>query len=84
MSAAAGNLHASPLRDWAEVRADFPILGRRVNGKPLIYFDNANTAQKPRFRPFVAKAIMASLASDSPAPFSGAKVWASSTITRSK
>ena len=48
MSAAAGNLPASPLRDWAEVRADFPILGRRVNGKPLIYFDNANTAQKPR------------------------------------
>ncbi len=48
MSAAAGNLPASPLRDWAEVRADFPILDRRVNGKPLIYFDNANTAQKPR------------------------------------
>ena len=48
MNAAAGNLPASPLRDWAEVRADFPILDRRVNGKPLIYFDNANTAQKPR------------------------------------
>jgi cysteine desulfurase/selenocysteine lyase len=29
-------------------RGDFPILNRQVNGKPLIYFDNANTAQKPR------------------------------------
>lgn len=30
------------------VRRDFPILDRVINGKPLIYFDNANTAQKPR------------------------------------
>lgn len=29
-------------------RGDFPILKRTVNGKPLIYFDNANTAQKPQ------------------------------------
>lgn len=29
-------------------RADFPILAREVHGKPLVYFDNANTAQKPR------------------------------------
>jgi len=29
------------------VRADFPLLMREVNGKPLVYFDNANTAQKP-------------------------------------
>ena len=28
-------------------RADFPILGRRVNGKPLIYLDSAATSQKP-------------------------------------
>jgi cysteine desulfurase / selenocysteine lyase len=28
-------------------RADFPLLSRRVHDKPLIYFDNANTAQKP-------------------------------------
>lgn len=33
--------------DWQRVRADFPVLGRQVNGKPLVYFDNANTAQKP-------------------------------------
>ncbi|MBE9076194.1 SufS family cysteine desulfurase [Romeria aff. gracilis LEGE 07310] len=31
-----------------EVRADFPILQQQVNGKPLIYFDNAATSQKPK------------------------------------
>jgi len=31
-----------------QIRADFPILSRRVHGKPLIYFDNAATSQKPR------------------------------------
>lgn len=30
-----------------EVRKDFPILSRKVNGKPLVYFDNAATTQKP-------------------------------------
>jgi cysteine desulfurase / selenocysteine lyase len=34
--------------DWAALRADFPILNQRVHGKPLIYFDNAATTQKPR------------------------------------
>lgn len=34
-------------RDWAEVRADFPLLTRMVHGKPLIYLDSANTGQKP-------------------------------------
>jgi cysteine desulfurase / selenocysteine lyase len=29
------------------VRADFPILGRQINGKPLIYLDSAATSQKP-------------------------------------
>ena len=33
--------------DWCKVRADFPLLHRQVHGKPLVYFDNANTAQKP-------------------------------------
>ncbi len=33
--------------DWARVRADFPLLTRQVHGKPLIYFDSANTGQKP-------------------------------------
>ena len=30
------------------VRRDFPILGREVHGKPLVYFDNAATSQKPQ------------------------------------
>jgi len=33
---------------WDNVRADFPILHQQVNGKPLVYLDNAATAQKPR------------------------------------
>jgi cysteine desulfurase/selenocysteine lyase len=31
-----------------QIRADFPLLQRQVNGKPLVYFDNANTSQKPQ------------------------------------
>lgn len=31
-----------------QIRSDFPILGREVNGKPLIYLDSGATAQKPR------------------------------------
>ena len=34
--------------DVARVRVDFPILGRTVHGKPLVYLDNAATAQKPQ------------------------------------
>ncbi len=34
--------------DWAALRAGFPLLARQVHGKPLVYFDSANTAQKPR------------------------------------
>ena len=34
--------------DVNAVRSDFPILSRRVNGKPLVYLDNAATSQKPR------------------------------------
>ncbi|MGE5705978.1 MAG: cysteine desulfurase [Nitrososphaerales archaeon] len=30
-----------------EIRKDFPILSRTINGKPLVYFDNAATTQKP-------------------------------------
>jgi len=33
--------------DIAQVRADFPILARQVNGKPLVYLDNGASAQKP-------------------------------------
>ncbi len=33
--------------DLNQVRRDFPILGEQVNGKPLVWFDNAATTQKP-------------------------------------
>ena len=33
--------------DIDAIRAEFPILSREVNGKPLIYLDNAASAQKP-------------------------------------
>ena len=33
--------------DVMKIREDFPILKRKVNGKPLVYFDNAATTQKP-------------------------------------
>lgn len=32
----------------SELRGQFPILGRTVKGKPLVYFDNAATSQKPQ------------------------------------
>ena len=31
-----------------EIRKDFPILNRKINGKNLVYFDNAATSQKPQ------------------------------------
>lgn len=34
--------------DIEKIRADFPLLSRKVNGKPLVYFDNGATAQKPK------------------------------------
>jgi cysteine desulfurase/selenocysteine lyase len=34
--------------DAERVRADFPILSRQVNGKPLVYLDSAASAQKPK------------------------------------
>jgi cysteine desulfurase/selenocysteine lyase len=34
--------------DVARIRADFPILSRQVNGKPLVYLDNGASAQKPQ------------------------------------
>jgi cysteine desulfurase/selenocysteine lyase len=34
--------------DPQKIREDFPILRRKVNGHPLIYFDNAATSQKPK------------------------------------
>jgi len=42
--------------DVAALRRDFPILGRRVRGRPLVYLDNAATTQKPQC---VLEAILA-------------------------
>ena len=43
-------MSASPTRpfDIEAIRADFPILSKQVYGKPLVYLDNAASAQKPR------------------------------------
>ncbi len=37
------------MREWTQIEAqsDFPVLQRKINGKPLIYLDNAATTQKP-------------------------------------
>jgi len=45
-----GNLHrgAHPPFDVNAIRRDFPILQERVNGKPLVWFDNAATTHKPQ------------------------------------
>ncbi|VXB25154.1 selenocysteine lyase, PLP-dependent [Flavobacterium sp. 9R] len=34
--------------DLQKIRTDFPILSQKVNGKPLVYFDNGATSQKPQ------------------------------------
>ncbi|MBS1187025.1 MAG: Cysteine desulfurase, SufS-like protein [Burkholderiaceae bacterium] len=49
--AAGKNANATPVPgafDVEAVRRDFPILTERVNGRPLIWFDNAATTQKPQ------------------------------------
>jgi cysteine desulfurase / selenocysteine lyase len=53
MSTAAGTSRAArktPLADYpiAAIRRDFPILSRKVHGRPLVYLDNAATTQKPQ------------------------------------
>ena len=35
-----------------DIRKDFPILSREVNGKPLVYLDNGATTQKPQLDKF--------------------------------
>ncbi len=39
---------SKPAYDLAAIRRDFPILSQQVYGKPLVYLDNAASAQKPR------------------------------------
>ena len=36
------------MASWEKIRDDFPALGQNVNGRPLVYLDNAATVQKPR------------------------------------
>lgn len=43
-----GNIQNNTAFNVEEIRQDFPILSRKVNGKPLIYFDNAATSQTPQ------------------------------------
>jgi len=45
---AAALASAHPAFDVQAVRRDFPILKERVNGQPLVWFDNAATTQKPQ------------------------------------
>jgi cysteine desulfurase / selenocysteine lyase len=42
------NVHAGSAYDLAKIRADFPALAMQVYGKPLVYLDNAASAQKPK------------------------------------
>ena len=39
---------STPTFDVAAIRTDFPALAQQVHGRPLVYLDNAATAQKPR------------------------------------
>ncbi len=41
-------LKTTQILDIESIRKDFPILKREVNGKPLVYFDNGATSQKPQ------------------------------------
>ena len=43
-----GNSKTVASLDVDRIRRDFPILGRQVRGKPLVYLDNAATSQKPQ------------------------------------
>ncbi len=47
MTANAASHGAAGVFDIERIRRDFPILKREVNGRPLVYFDNAATSQKP-------------------------------------
>ena len=47
LEASTANDLKTPLLDVEKIRQDFPILHQEVNGKPLVYLDNAATSQKP-------------------------------------
>src|SRR3954469_15535214 len=39
---------AAPALDVEALRRDFPVLSREINGRPLVYLDNASSTHKPR------------------------------------
>jgi len=43
------NAFSKTVFDVERIRAEFPILGQQVRGKPLVFLDSAASAQKPRF-----------------------------------
>jgi len=43
----AAKVQAATFSDIAAIRAEFPVLSEKIHGKPLVYLDNAATAQKP-------------------------------------
>jgi cysteine desulfurase/selenocysteine lyase len=43
-----GTVLLHTMLDVEKIRKDFPILAQKVNGKPLVYFDNGATSQKPK------------------------------------
>ena len=47
MTATTTDLNAGGV-DWQRVRADFPVLTREIDGRPLVYLDSGNTSQEPR------------------------------------
>ena len=42
-----GSVSRNMQLDISKMRSDFPILSKKINGKPLVYFDNAATTQRP-------------------------------------
>ena len=41
-------MSSATMLDTATIKAQFPLLQRRINGQPLVYLDSANTSQKPK------------------------------------
>ena len=48
LSQKSDGISASEKFDVARLRQDFPILSQKIHGKPLVYFDNGATSQKPQ------------------------------------
>ena len=48
------NSDQAPVLDVAAVRRDFPLLERRLNGRPIVYLDSAATSLKPTRLPRIS------------------------------